>query len=287
MSIRGFLPAAHLNMNLVDAIRSFFRRTFIREKPFLWEPGHIGPRFEWVDHTHIRILEGGLEGREVEIVTVIEEKKAAVFASLDGKRIGRTYVDRDPPGKGIELWDIAVYKEYRRMGIASIMTYIIFRELLSMQETAFFKIRMMRLMKPADRNIELQNVGIGVIGNRLGFTPEFNVDRILRPSNITGLEVLPAKDDFPPSFKIVIRTFPLVLIGFVLDSDTLKPVHDFRTYVRLMKDETVIYNWVRRGLIVIGNGNYWLRKNGLDQLINCLATDEFEARVFRRRVRGA
>jgi len=272
-------------MGLTDSIRSFFRRMFFKEKPFLWEPGRIGPKFRWLDHDHILILDGALKGREMEIKTVIEERKASCFASLDGKRIGRTYIERDPPGRGVELWDIAVQEKFRRKGVGSIMTYIVFRELLSIQETAFFKIRMMRLMKPSDRNIELQNVGIGVIGNRLGFTPEFNVDKMLRPSNITGLEVLPAKAGFPPSFKIVIRTFPLVLIAFVLDADSLKPVEDFRTYVRLMKDERIIYQWVRQGLIVVGNGNYWLRRDGLDQFVNHLATDEWEAKVFRRRVR--
>jgi GNAT superfamily N-acetyltransferase len=268
-----------------DTLRDFFRGMFVKEQPFEWRPGRIGPRFQWLDHENVLILEGPLKDRELNIKTVVEERKASVYATLDGTRIGRTYVERDPPGRGIELWDIAVQEDYRRMGVASIMTYVIFRELLSMQETATFKIRMMRLMKPADRNIELQNVGIGVIGNRLGFTPEFNIDKILKPSNITGLEVLPAKGNFPPSFKIVIRTFPLVLIAFVLDADSLKPVDDFQTYVRLMKDERVIYEWVHKKLIVIGNGNYWLRRDGLDQLVNHLATDEFEARVFRRRVR--
>ncbi len=274
-------------MGLIDSIALFFRRVFIKTPEYNWLPGRIGPRFQWLDHTHVRVLEGPLEDQELEVVTEIFEKKANVFASLNGKRIGRTYVERDPPGRGIILWDIAVQKEHRRKGIASIMTCIIFRELLSMQEKAFFKIRMMRLMKPADTNIELQNVGIGVIGNRLGFTPEFNVEHILRPSNINSMSVLPAKGDFPPSFKIVIRTFPLVLIAFVLDPDSLKPVDDFRTYIKLMKDERIIFNWVRKGLIVVGNGNYWLRKNGLDQFINHLATDEFEAKVFRRRMKGA
>jgi len=276
-------------MNVSDlprAIAEFFRRTFIKEQPFLWEPGRIGPRFEWLDHTHIKIRDGGLAGQTLEVRTEVQERTASIFVNLEGKRIGRAYVDRDPPGIGIDLWDIAVMEGYRRKGVASIMAYVIFRELLSMQERAVFKIRMMRLMKPSDKNIELQNVGIGVIGNRLGFTPEFNLDKLLRPQNIVDLSVLPAKGDFPPSFKIIIRTFPLVLIAFVLDADTLKPVDDFRTYVQLTKDESVIYSWVRKGLIVVGNGNYWLRKDGLDHLVNHLATDEFEAKVFRRRVRG-
>jgi len=273
-------------MSFLDPITGFLRRIFIKETPFIWRPGRIGPRFRWLDHSHVRVLDGVLKGKDMELVTDIREKTASIYASLDGKRIGRTYVERDPPGLGIELWDIAVQESYRRMGVASMMTYVIFRELLGMQDKAVFKIRMMRLMKPADKNIELQNVGIGVIGNRLGFTPEFNIEHILRPANIVNFSVLPAKGSFPPSYKIVIRTFPLVLIAFILDQDTLKPVDDFRTYVQLSKDENVIYDWARRGLIVVGNGNYRLRRGGIDQFVNHLATDEYEARMFRRRIRG-
>jgi GNAT superfamily N-acetyltransferase len=273
-------------VRLVDSLGDLLRSLFTRQQKFEWRPGRIGPRFEWLDHDTVRVLEGPLQDRELGLRTEIEDRKASIFATLDGRQIGRTYIERDPPGKGIELWDIAVQEQFRRMGVASIMTYVIFRELLSMQKTAFFKIRMMKLMKPADRNVELQNVGIGVIGNRLGFTPEFEIDRILRPSNITGMEILPGKGHFPPSYKIVIRTFPLVLIAFVLDADSLKPVDDFQTYVRLMKDERVIYQWAGNGQIVIGNGNYWLRRDGLDQFVNRLASDETEARIFRRRVRA-
>lgn len=273
------------DLPIIRLLSNFFRTTFVRERPFVWEPGRIGPKFDWIDHTHILIREGALANKEMEVITEIFPNKANVFVSMNGEKLGRAYIERDPPGVGVVLWDIAVKEGYRRKGIASIMTYVIFRELLSLQKTAFFKIRMMRLMKPAEKNIELQNVGIGVIGNRLGFTPEFNLDRLLRPDNIVSLEVLPAKGEFPPSFKIVIKTFPLVLIAFVLDTDTLKPVDDFRTYVQLTKDESTIYNWVRRGLIVVGNGNYWLRRNGIDQFVNHLATDEWEAREFRRKVR--
>lgn len=274
------------DLPLLRSLSELFRRAFIREKPFVWNPGRIGPRFDWLDYNHILIREGPLHGKQLELTTEILPNKANIYAKLDGQQIGRAYIERDPPGIGVILWDIAVKEGFRRKGVASIMTYCIFRELLSIQKTAFFKIRMMRLMKPGEKNIELQNVGIGVIGNRLGFTPEFNLDRLLRPNNIVGLEVLPAKGEFPPSFKIVIKTFPLVLIAFVLDPDTMKPVDDFRTYVQLTKDESTIYNWVRRGLIVIGNGNYWLRSNGLDQFVNHLSTDEWEARQFRRKLRG-
>lgn len=260
---------------------------FRRKPRYVWRPGRFGPKFEWLDHTRIRILEGPLDGQELDITTEIFPDKANCFAALDGQRIGRTYIERDPPGVGIVLWDIAVQERWRRCGVASIMTYVVFRELLSAQDRAVFKIRMMRLMKPADRNIELQNVGIGVIGNRLGFNPEFDVQKLLSPKNVTGMSVLPAKNNFPPSFKIVIRTFPLVLIAFVLDPDSMRPVQDLKTYIHLMKDDSVIFDWVRRGLIVVGNGNYWLRSAGIGTFVNHIATDAVEAKVFHRRIRGA
>ncbi len=261
-------------------------KLFSPKDSYVWTPGRIGPRFKWLDHTHLHIFDGPLAGRQVEIITEILPAKANCYCYLEGRQVGRCYIERKPPGRGIVLWDIAVQENLRRHGLASIMTYTIFRELLTQQNTASFMIRMMRLMKPADRNVELQNVGIGVIGNRLGFTPEFDIKRILAPKNITGMEVLPAKGNFPPSFKIIIKTFPLVLIAFVLDQDSLKPVDDFRTYVKLSKDEALIFDWVQRGLIVVGNGNYVLRRQGIDQFVNHIATDEFEARVFRRRIRG-
>ncbi len=268
------------------AVGPLLRRILGRAPRHVWRPGRIGPRLESIGADRVRPLEGELTGREISFTTEVLPRKAQLHAAIDGQPVGRAYVERDPPGKGIILWDVAVKEGFRRQGIASIMTCRIFRELLASQRVATFRIRMMRLMKPADRNVELQNVGIGVIGNRLGFTPEFNLKRLLRPRNVVGLEVLPAKNGFPPSFKIVIRTFPLVLIAFVLDPDNKKPVDDFRTYARLMKDERTVYEWVGRGLIVIGNGNYCLRSAGIGQFVNHLATSEFEAQVFRRRVRG-
>lgn len=66
----------------------------------------------------------------------------------------------------------------------------------------------------------------------------------------------------------------------------LRRALDFRTYDKLANDESLIFDWMRHGLIVTGNGNYRLRRNGLDQFVNHMATDEPEAHVFRRRVRG-
>jgi hypothetical protein len=166
------------------------------------------------------------------------------------------------------------------------MAVHIFRTLLLQQDRATFKIRMVRLLKPGDKDVELQNMGMGVIANRLGFTPEFDIERILRPGNITGIDIIPDRPGFPPAFKIIVQTFPLVLIAFVLDRDNHKPVDDYQTYVKLARDERVIHDWVRRGLIVISNGNYWLRPDGIGPFLNHVAASPEEAQEFRPKVIG-
>ncbi len=252
----------------------------------VWTPARIGPEYEWFSPAHIRVLEGELAGQEFELVTEIKDDAASVFMYYYGQRIGQTYVERDPPGRGVVFWDIGVKEEFRRKGLASIMAVHVFHELLKQQDKATFKIRMVRLLKPGDKDVELQNMGMGVIANRLGFTPELNIERILAPGNITSIDVIPARPGFPPAFRFDVRTFPLVLIAFVLDRDTHKPVDDFRTYVELSKDERVVHDWVRRGLIVISNGNYWLRRSGIGLFLNHIAASQEEAKEFAVKVVG-
>lgn len=268
--------------DLTRPLSSLFRR----RQPYTWQARPFGPRFEWFSPVHLRLLEGPLKGEEFELSTDVQEATASAHLYYYGQCIGQTFIERDPPGKGVIFWDTGVREEFRRKGLAAIMTRHIFRVLLNVQEQATFKIRMVRLLKPGDKDVELQNMGMGVIANRLGFTPELNIERILRKGNITGMEIIPAKDDYPPALKILVRTFPLVLIAFILDPDTLKPVDDFRTYVEISRDQSVVHDWVRRGLIVISNGDYWLREDGVGRFIDCIAGSAEEAREFRRKTRG-
>ncbi len=275
------------NLPLVRALRSVINNgSESNNQPFSWQPSRFCPRFEWLKHNHIRILEGPLTDKVLEINSEILPKKATLFAHLEEKEVGRLYIERTPPGVGIILWDIAVKENYRRQGIASIMTYCIFRELLFRQDVAHFKIRMLKVMKPNENNIELQNIGICVIGNRLGFTSEFDINQLLRPANITDLTIIPQKRDIPPGLKITISNYPFVLIAFILSPDTFRPIDDLRVYLQLTKDPATIYNWVQRRLIVIGNGNYLLRSSGISQFLNHIAIDEPEAHFFLKKVRG-
>lgn len=255
------------------------------EAGFIWEPVKIGPGFEWIDHDTIRVLEGGLTGKIVGVKTELMVNDAACYLFDQSRQIGSVSIERNPPGKGIILWDAQVHPQYRRNGLAAIMTWIIFRELLLNQTLATFRIRMIRSLKAGANGVELQNIGMGVIAARLGFTPEMNLERVIRGENITGIDALPAINGNPPALKIGLRTDPFILIAFLLNPDTMKPTNDTGTYLEIKNNQFLILEWAKRGLLVV-NGNYVLRAGQVIHFINRIAVDEAEAVIFKNKIRG-
>jgi hypothetical protein len=171
-------------------------------------------------------------------------------------------------------------------GVASMLAKIVLREVLSLQKKVKFLLRMIKLYRPTDKSIKLQNVGIGVIAHRLGLTCEFDLPKVLNQKNILKIEILAPEGIFPPSYKIVLNTYPYVLIGFIIDPGTLKPINSYDTYIQMIQRPEVIDEWIRTKAIVIGNGNYILKKNGINELISCIAYDEYEAQLFHNKLQG-
>ena len=248
-----------------------------------WRPTAIGPRFEWLDHDHIRLSTGPLAGAEFHVVTEIERDRAAVHLYDHEDRVGQCLLERNPPGRGVELWDIGVRPRLRQGGLCAIMTWLAFRALLSQQEQASFRIRMITSVRP-DQQTLVQNIGICVVGNRLGMTSDFSVERLLSRERFVASGLIPASDGFPAGLKITIRSYPLLLIAVALDPDTQRPSTSFRLYQQLEKDPSLMRDWARRGLLVVSNGDYSLRAGGVSRFINALALDADEAADFYRRI---
>jgi len=252
----------------------------------IWRPRRIGPRFRWVDHDNIRLVDGKLAEREFGVRTDVQRTTAELVLTEGSTRIGSVSIERDPPGKGVVLWDIAVREPLRGNGLAAVMTWCAFREMVLAQETATFRIRMVRSLKAGEKGAEVQNVGIGVIAARLGFEPELNLHEALDQRNITGVDIIPKQSGTPPGLRIMLKSAPLVLIAFVLNPDTMKPLGDDAMYVELRKDRELMRDWALSGRLVVSNGNYCLRRAKAERFADVLATDAAEARVFRTRVRG-
>jgi len=248
-----------------------------------WSPHRIGPRFAWLDHDNILIIDGPLSERRFEVATDVQTDSAVVRLREDGHFAGMVHVERSPSGKGVILTKVAVGLRYRRSGLAAIMTWCAFRELLISQESATFRIRMVRSVMPRATDTEVSNIGVGVIAARLGFRPELPVERLVREDNVVAMAALPGGTDSPPAIKITLRSYPFVLVAVVLSPDTMKPLSDIRPYEQIGRDGRQIQSWLHQGLLLVGE-DYSLGQSGIERFVNALATDDEEAVQFRSRI---
>jgi len=259
-------------------------RNFEATESLCWSPHRIGPRFAWLDHDHILIVDGPLSERRFEVATDIQSDTAVLRLREDGKFAGIVQVERSPSGKGVILSNAAVGLRFRRGGLAAIMTWCAFRELLTKQESATFRIRMVRSVKPRATDTEVSNIGVGVIAARLGFRPELPVERLVHEDNVVGIAVLPGDKDNPPAIRMSLRSYPHVLVAVVLSPGTMRPLSDIRPYQELGRDGRQIQSWLRQGLLLAGE-DYCLGESGIERFVNAMATDDEEAVQFRSKVR--
>jgi len=249
----------------------------------VWSPHRIGPRFAWLDHGHILIVDGRLSERRFEVVTDIQADNAVVRLREDGNFAGMISVERSPSSKGVTLANSAVGLRYRRGGLAAIMTWCAFRELLAMQESATFRIRMARSVNPHANDTEINSIGVGVIAARLGFRPALATEGLIEKDNIVAVMPLPGGRGNPPSVRISLRSYPFILNAFALSEDTMRPLLDVGHYQQAVRDVHQIRTWLRQGLLLIGE-DYSLGQSGIERFVNALATDEDEAAEFRSKI---
>ncbi len=249
-----------------------------------WTPRRIGPRFAWLDHDNILIIDGPLSERRFQVGIDVLPDNAVVRLREDGNLAGTVHIERSPSGRGIVLSNAAVSPRYRRGGLAAVMTWCVFRELLAIQETATFRIRMTRSVKPLATDNLVRNLGIGIIATRLGLRPELPVEMLVREDNIIGTSAVPGGGDRPPALRISLRSYPFVLVAVALDPRTMKPLLDSHPYEQLGQDGHQIRSWLRQGVLLVGE-DYCLDALGIDRFVNALATDDEEAVQFRNRIR--
>jgi hypothetical protein len=260
-----------------------------------WRPERIGPRFDWLDHDRIRIRDGRLAGAELGIATQVFSGTATCSLHLAGRGVGKVILEREP-GRSVTLWELGVAPSQRGTGFASILTWVAFRELLAVEESAEFRIRMVRTLRVSGHEPDrpdaveagsgVQNIGMCVIANRLGFTSDLDVEAALRPDNVVRRSVLEAGNGMPPALEVVLKTDPLVLICLVLDPESSLPVRNRGIYLQLANDATMLAEWLQSGSAVVTNGNFSLRASGVNRFINRIAVDEEEAARFRGVVRA-
>lgn len=247
-------------------------------------PKRFGPPFRLIDSNRLQILEGSFKNSVFDIEEEITECQARLFLKSGNDLIGRVLCDRDPQTGEVTLWDVMVNQDVRMNGFAAVMTKLILREIFSLQRNVRITVRMLKLFRPTDRSIKIQNIGIGVIAYRLGLQCDFDLARLLNPINVATIEILLPEGIFPPSYKISLRIYPYVIIGFIIDLETQKPIASYEKYEKMFRRPGIIDEWVKNNAIIIANGNYILKNNKINEFINCIANDEHEAEFFRSKI---
>ncbi|MCX7784644.1 MAG: hypothetical protein N2201_00195 [candidate division WOR-3 bacterium] len=267
----------------------FLRQPFTFDYKIYYDTNSASPS----NRLTVEILSGPLKDKQLEIEQEITDCKMNLFLKSKDETIARSLIDRNLHTSEIIYWDVMVNPKYRMKGLASFMTRYMLRELLLLQKKVKFMIRMIRIYQPTDTTIRLQNLGICIIAHRLGLTCEFDLPKLLNPQNIIKVEVIPPEMEtvhtevtLPPCYKIDLQSYPYVLIGFILDPKTKKPITNYDTYLQIKYSPEVMAQWIKSKAIVIGNGNYLLKKDGFDDFVKCLAEDSYEAEVFRKKLQS-
>jgi hypothetical protein len=256
---------------------------FPKENEFIPKP--FGPTFDWQGDNNIIILDGKLKGQKLFIEKEFTGKTAQIKLYLQEDRIAHCLVEYEKDSF-VEIWDIVVDEKHRQSGLASLVTKILVREMLFKQNTTRIKLKMVKLFRPDEKEIKLINVGSGIIAHKLGTTCEFDIERLILEQHVSNIEVIPPTGKNPPAYKIILDVFPYMLISFIVDSTTEKAIFDYEIYSRFRSQFEVIIDWSRHRQLIIGNANYFLYEDGIDDFIRCIALNKAEAELLYPRILG-
>jgi hypothetical protein len=249
-------------------------------------PKPFGPAYIIENDNQVKILEGNLKDQIFSIEKESSDHHLKLILISQDKAIGHCYAEYEK-NSSITVWDVVLDASHRMSGLASLMVKIVLRELLFLQKTTCIRFRMVQLFKPDEKEIKLQNVGIGVMMYKLGLTCEYDLPALIVQNHVDNVEVIFASDPTPPAFKMKLNVYPFTLIAFIMDLDTAKPINNLDVYTRFQSQYEVIIDWVKHRQLVIGNANYLLKDDGIGEFVNRIANNTNEAELFFNRIKPA
>lgn len=267
---------------------SLFQRLFAptRKSAVQFQASGLGPAYDRLDPERIRVREGPSAGQEFRLTFEASDREAHVHLQRGGEEVGHCDFELGAPEADVVLWYIWVTETSRRHGLASIMARYGLRRMLGLHKSAGYAIRMLRLINPSERITKIRNVGIAVLSRKLGLASEYDLESLLNEGNVQGIDLIDADEETPPGYRIVLKDLPYVLIVFLVDPENGRPYPGgHRIYNSLVSPEAARH-WLAERMIVIGNGNYVLRQEGIAEMVNHLADSAEEAQVFARRIRS-
>jgi GNAT superfamily N-acetyltransferase len=254
-----------------------------------FHPLPFGPNYELVDKHIIRIVEGPLKNQSFILENHYQPKTLDTFlyatpTSLQKEEIAHCFSEYQKD-ECITIWDVMVRSDYQRCGLAELLIKFQIRELLTRQKETRFRIRMVQLYEIEGKTtVRLKNVGMGIIAYKLGLSCEYNLEKFLRNHEITDFSVISPTDDNPPAYQIFLKSFPYVLVAFMIDIDKERPLTDYGTYQKIKSADEFLIEMARHRALIIGNADYFLKSDGIVHFINRIANNEEEAQIIYKKI---
>ncbi len=242
----------------------------------------LGPRFQRLKPTEIKITEGKFTNQVFQTICKIEPTKTTLSLKLEDKVIGTAHAEYEPTKRRTTLFDAFTQNEFQMQGLASLMVHLLFREQLLYTETESFDIRM--VMKATGEKEVIENVGMGLIALKLGFEPAINFSELFAGKNVSNIEIIPADGINPAGYKLTLRSSPWTIILVLLDPIAKKPVKDLSAYEHFIRPEDIA-ELVKAKEAVLGNVDYILNKNFVEQFVSYIAENREELQQFLKKLK--
>jgi hypothetical protein len=242
----------------------------------------LGPHFQRVKPAEIKITQGKFAGQIFQTVFKFEPTKTTLTLKIKDNTLGTAHADYESAKRRTTLFDAYVQNEHQMQGLASLLVHLLFREQLVYTNTNSFDIRM--VMKASGEKEVIENVGMGLIALKLGFEPDINYQELFAGGNVSGIDIIPAREIYPFGYKISLHSSPWTIVLVLLDSTSQKPVKDLSVYEHFIRPEDFI-EMVKSGQAVLGNVDYILNKNRIAQFVSYIAENEAEFTQFVKRLK--
>ncbi|MEO0114582.1 MAG: hypothetical protein ABIK93_03795 [candidate division WOR-3 bacterium] len=242
----------------------------------------LGPRFKRLKPTEIEIVEGKFAHTIFQTICQIEPTKTTLTLKLANKVIGTVHAEYEPSKQKTILFDTFVQNDFQRQGLASLMVHLLFREQLLYTPTKNFDIRM--VMKATSEKEVIENVGMGLIALKLGFVPAIECSEVFTSKNIYNIEIIPSDGVNPYGYKINLKSSPWTIVLVLLDPLTKKPVPDLTAYEHFIQPNDLV-ELVQTNQAILGNVDYTLHPNCLDQFVSYIAENQEEVQKFLRKLK--
>jgi hypothetical protein len=251
----------------------------------VFSPRPFGPAYQWIDRDSIKIEQGEFANGIFNIDKQETSEQVQMTFYHKGQKIGHCFAEFIKNSM-IVIWDVVLEHVYQHKGLAEMMVKLLTKELLARQKTTHFEIRMLRLFKPEESELKLQNIGMGVIAYKLGLTCEYDIEQLIKGNNILSIEVIAPSETIAPAYKIVTESLPYTAIAFMIDIEKEKPISNYDTYLKYRRFNELLFDLAKHRALIVGNANYLLKDNGIRDFVNRLADNEDEAKLIYQKIQG-